>query len=183
MKQLKLKDIKSMRDYSYNQFISFIEMSNIIEDEKELSYKMLEIFFGIKKKDVKLLSIEQYEDLINRIALTFEKELILQNIIILKGVEYGLIPNFEKITAGELIDLDTLLKEDKWIEIMSILYRPLIGNINDKGEYRIEQYDEYDDKFKDIDAYTLLSCKSFFVKSFQILNRYTHTSMVTPTMK
>lgn len=173
VKQIKVKDIKSMRDYSYNTFKGFMEVSNIITDNDiELGYKILDMFYGIKRKDAKLLSIEQYELLIKKVSDTFNDEIKLQNIIIMDGVQYGFIPKFDDITAGELIDLDSLLLEDKWIEIFSILYRPIVGEINRNGEYRIVEYTEYDDRFKDIDAYTAIAVKNFFYKSCQILNQH-----------
>ena len=173
VKQLKVKDIKSMRDYTYTTFKSFMEVSNIITDnDKELGYKILDMFYDIKRKDAKLLSSEQYELLIKKVSDTFNDEIKLQNIIIMDGVTYGFIPKFDDITAGELIDLDSLLLEEKWIEIFSILYRPIIGEINKKGEYRIVEYTEYDDRFKNIDAYTAIATKNFFYKSYQILNQH-----------
>ena len=131
------------------------------------------MFYGIKRKDAKLLSLEQYELLIKKVSDTFNDEIKLQNIIIMDGVQYGFVPKFDDITAGELIDLDNLLLEEKWIEIFSILYRPIIGDINRNGEYRIVEYTEYDDKFRDIDAYTAIAVKNFFYKSCQILNQHT----------
>ena len=174
VKQIKVKDIKSMRDYTYQTFKNYMEVSNILEDNyKELGYKILDMFYGIKRKDAKLLSLEQYELLIQKVSDTFNDEIKLQNIIIMDGVQYGFIPKFDDITAGELIDLDNLLLEEKWIEIFSILYRPIIGDINRNGEYRIVEYTEYDDKFRDIDAYTAIAVKNFFYKSCQILNQHT----------
>lgn len=174
VKQIKVKDIKSMRDYSYNTFKGFMEVSNIVTDNDiELGYKILDMFYGIKRKDAKLLSLEQYELLIKKVSDTFNDEIKLQNIIIMDGVQYGFVPKFDDITAGELIDLENLLLEEKWIEIFSILYRPIIGDINRNGEYRIVEYTEYDDKFRDIDAYTAIAVKNFFYKSCQILNQHT----------
>jgi len=171
--KLTVKDIKSLRDVKYTDFIKFTELIRLSEDmgnpEEFLLYKALDIFYDIDRKTARKLVFEQTEELMRRVHAILDEEPKLQNLIIMDGVEYGLIPDFGKIETGELIDLEDLYKETKWIEIFSILYRPIEGEINKKGEYRIKEYEGYDDKFKDIDAYTALGCIGFFLKSFQIL--------------
>ena len=182
---IKVKKIDSLRDISYNQFLQFNELVALAEtlDESKdsfLTYKLLKLFYDLPKETVKRFTIEQTEELLGNVFKIFDDSPTLQNIVIMDGKEYGLIPNFSKITGGELIDLEDLFKNDKWIEIFSILYRPIVGEINDRGEYRIEEYEEYDDRFKNIDAYTAIACKNFFYKSFQILKQHTLTSTETP---
>ena len=182
---IKIKKIDSLRDISYNQFLQFNELVALaeqLEEDKDsfLTYKILKLFYELPKETVKKFTLEQTEELLSKALSIFNDSPTLQNIVIMEGKEYGLIPNFGKITSGELIDLEDLFKNDKWIEIFSILYRPIVGEINDRGEYRIEEYEEYDDRFKNIDAYTAIACKNFFFKSFQILKQHTLTSTETP---
>lgn len=191
MKQeiLKLKQINSVRDIRFQDLIKFTDFMDMLEDidnkEEILQFKALEIFYGIKSKEARKLSPNDFKMLVNKIetAIGVKTEFKLQNIIIMKGVTYGLIPNFEKVTTGELIDLDTLLTDKKFIEIFSILYRPIIGEINKKGEYRIVEYEGFDEKFKDIDVYTANACLNFFIMSFQTLNQAFLTSMIMKGMK
>lgn len=184
---LKVKDINSLRDINYTAYKQFGEIMSIMDDvnskEDFLIFKTLDIFYGIKRKEARQLMPEQIDTLVNKVLKAISEEAVLQNIIELDGIKYGLIPNFEKIKGGELIDLEELYKEDRMIELFSILYRPIIGDINTKGEYRIEPYDEYDDKFKNIDALTAMGCINFFMRSFQILNHYTHLSTETNLKK
>lgn len=190
MKQeiLKLKQINSLKDIRFQDLVKFNEFINLLEDidnkEEILQFKALEIFYGIKSKDARKLSPNDFKMLVNNIerAIGSKTEINLQNIIIMNGIEYGLIPNFEKVTTGELIDLDSLFVDKKFIEIFSILYRPIVGEINKKGEYRIAEYEGYDDKFKDIDVYTANGCLNFFIMSFQILNQAFLTSMIMKGM-
>lgn len=176
---LKLPDYNSLRDIKYSDLLKFQEIIKLNDNENEifLTYKLLDIFYGIKKSTARNLSPEQFDLLCGKVLNVLNETPELQNIIVMDNKKYGLIPNFSKITTGELIDLEDLLKEERWVEIFSILYRPLIGDINKRGEYRIEEYNGFDDKFKDIDAYTAIGCINFFYKSFQILNHLILTSM------
>ena len=58
------------------------------------------------------------------------------------------------------------------ILVLSSISRYLVFIFIVFGEYRIVEYTEYDDKFKDIDAYTAIATKNFFYKSCQILNQH-----------
>lgn len=177
---LKLPEYNSLRDIKYSDLLKFQEIVKLNDGESEvfLAYKLLNIFYGIDKETARNLSPEQFDLLCSKIFTVLNENVSLQNIIIMDGIEYGLIPNFSKITTGELIDLDDLLSNQKFIEIFSVLYRPIIGEINKRGEYRIEEYKGYDNKFKDIDAFTALGCLGFFMKSFQILNQIILSSSV-----
>tara|TARA_R110000787_G_scaffold128491_8_gene240225 strand:+ start:933 stop:1541 length:609 start_codon:yes stop_codon:yes gene_type:complete len=66
-------------------------------------------------------------------------------IIELEGTKYGIIPDWKRMTTGEWIDLENLLK-DFWMnapKIMSILYRPLTFQLGKK--YDIEPYTTRED--------------------------------------
>lgn len=92
------------------------------------------------------------------------------------GITYGFIPNFNEITAGELIDLDTLLKQQNWYGIASILYRPIVSE-DKAGRYEIEPYKAYDDKiFSEANIKFYYGFITFFYKSYQILNQSIRTS-------
>jgi hypothetical protein len=68
----------------------------------------------------------------------------LQPIITIDGVEYGFEPNLSKMSYGAYVDIskyETLVIDDKWAEIMSILYRPVTkkqGKLYDIQTYKGE---------------------------------------------
>lgn len=177
MKEIKLNEIKGLRDIKFRdllEFQAFTELENNTEDD--YTFKSLELFYGLDYDTVRALTIEQVELLTNKVAEALKEVPTLQNIITLNGIQYGLIPKFEDITAGELIDMEELRVSGELIELFSILFRPIVGKINKNGEYRIQPYSGYDDKFKDIDAYTANGCLNFFTQSFHILKILTHSS-------
>jgi hypothetical protein len=58
------------------------------------------------------------------------------------GVDYSLVPEFNKLTVGEWIDIDSNLENliPNMHQIMAILYRPLISAINDRTRI-VKDYD------------------------------------------
>ena len=76
-------------------------------------------------------------------------EHVLQRIITLDGVEYGFEPNLSQMSYGAYVDIskyESLTIDDKWSEIMSILYRPVKRK---QGKlYEIESYKGEIDKQK-----------------------------------
>lgn len=170
-----VKELKSKRDIKFTDLLRLREVIDGVPDEELdlefLSFRILDIFYGIRRRDARMLKPEQIELLINNFNTAMAEETSFNNVLIKDGIEYGFIPNFsEQLTAGELIDLDTLLKEKDYISILSILYRPIIGTFNGKGEYRIEEYKGYDDKFKDVSAFDVEGVMNLFYQSFQNLS-------------
>ena len=87
-----------------------------------------------------------------------------RKIIKLKGVEYGFIPDWEKFTAGEWIDME-LYTQDFWKtahKAMSILYRPIERRLGET--YTIVPYTAEEDAevFKDMDAPLVAGALLFF---------------------
>jgi hypothetical protein len=177
----KIDSLKQVTFKTYLEFEKFLKENDgdiTKVEETVLAYKILNIFYGLTISDIKKLSIEEVDEYLEGIFNAVHEPLTLHNTLTKDGIVYGLIPNFEKVKAGELIELDSLLAEEDWISIMSILYRPVIEGIDKKGNYMIEPYGEYSDTlFEDISAYDVLGCRNFFTKSFQILSQDTHISI------
>lgn len=180
--QQEIPIIKSLKDIKYSDLAKFREIVNLSNDEGDtetfLRYKILSIFYGIKQDKARQLQPEVFERCIHDVLVAIQDKPILNQQIIIEDTIYGLIPNFGKVSAGELIDLDNLYLENDLPAIMSILYRPIVGKINNKGEYIIEEYQGYNDKFKDISAYYVEGVLGFFYRSFQILNHCIPSSIV-----
>jgi hypothetical protein len=79
-------------------------------------------------------------------------------------VKYGLIPDFDKDTAGELIDLDKYLELKDYSRLLSILYRPITKE--ERGLYQIEPYESTHTKFLQV-SYNILLGFIFFLSLYQ----------------
>lgn len=70
-----------------------------------------------------------------------DNQLPLQQKINIKGVQYGFYPNLSKIEYGAYVDIskyNEMELDEKWAEVMSILYRPITKEIG--GLYEVEPY-------------------------------------------
>jgi hypothetical protein len=92
---------------------------------------------------IQQLNIDTYiairQDLINFFN---NVDLPLQKFITIDGVEYGFEPDLSRMAYGAYVDIskyETFEINEKWAEIMSILYRPLIKKTGKL--YDIKAYD------------------------------------------
>lgn len=175
-----MKRLINKSDLKYSQVIEYTSLVKEGQEDIDLDFlltRMLKIFYNINPKelrDYKQTELNQMVDDINTILQQPISEFM--NVIEMDGIKYGFIPNFSEITAGELIDIESLHKDNKLEELTSILYRPIIGKINKLGQYKIEDYKGYDSKFKDVSYDIVEGYMSFFVTSYLLLSRLMNTS-------
>lgn len=169
---LNLRDYNSKADIKYKDFMEFSELLKSGDDIDELflSKRILKIFYGLDLKMIRLLKQQQINILLDKISKVMEMEIKFKNIINYKGIQYGFIPNFSDITAGELIDIEDCYKNNDFISLTSILYRPIIGKIDNLGRYKIEEYKVYNDIFSEVTLDIIEGYISLFTKSFQLLS-------------
>lgn len=171
--KLNLKNYISRADVKYKDFVAF---TNLLENNDEideifLSNRILKIFYGLDIKTIRSLKQTQIDDLLERFSKVIEMpESPFRNVIIMNGIKYGFVPNFGEITAGELIDIEDCYARKDFYQLTSILYRPIVGKIDNLGRYTIEDYKGYNDKFKDITLDIIEGYMSLFTKSFQTLS-------------
>jgi hypothetical protein len=70
-----------------------------------------------------------------------DNQLPLQQKINIDGVQYGFYPNLSKIEYGAYVDIskyNEMSLDDKWAEVMGILYRPITKELG--GLYEVESY-------------------------------------------
>lgn len=121
---------------------TYLEYQKYVEEHKEDTNNikiMLKMFFDIDEKSYQKMPYNKVLEKVNIINTILNKTYKLTPIIKIKGVKYGINPNFADITMGEMLDLDT---EDIMKQI-AILYRPVIKERRKK--YLIKEYTgEYD---------------------------------------
>lgn len=106
-----------------------------------------------------------------------------ETILTLNGKEYGFIPDWEKFSAGEWIDMETYTK-DFWQtahKAMSILYRPITQKWGDT--YAIEDYTAQEDArpFLDMPAPAVAGALLFFWTTEQRLLNDLKSSLLRTT--
>lgn len=165
-----MKEIKSLKDIRYKDYQHIVSLVNQGEEDKTIAENILTYIHNLTDEEINQLSIEEYEKALKDFSdVITETKFETFNVLKYDGVTYGLIPDFQKIKASELIDMDTLYSRGQIIELISILYRPIVGEINKTGEYRIETYKAFNTTFENLDAHHVLSVLNFFSKSFLTL--------------
>ncbi|CAB4148672.1 hypothetical protein UFOVP523_17 [uncultured Caudovirales phage] len=134
----------------------FMEVSKNSNDDEFTAQKMIQIFCGIELKEVVKIAFNDMVDLVNHFNKLFSEIPKLKPTFKIKDLELGMIPNFDKITWEEYIELESQFKDfDTFHKAMAVLYRPVIEK-NKKGQYLIAPFNNVEE-FSDLMKYTPLS--------------------------
>tara|TARA_R100001163_G_C5067288_1_gene206284 strand:+ start:4594 stop:5196 length:603 start_codon:yes stop_codon:yes gene_type:complete len=162
----------------YQKFLQVSKNGDEIEMLSVLCDVPIKLIKKIKVKD-RTMIVAKMNNFINK-----KPKQELQNIINFKGIEYGFIPNFSKLTTGEFVDLESYMKDsnESLNYIMSILYRPIVKR---QGKfYNIESYNpnlETSEKFLDLPMTYVLSAFNFFFylgeNLLGVMNNYSRKEM------
>lgn len=128
----------------------FVNASQNSEDEQFLMEQMVQCFCGIELKSIAKIPMNDLTDVILSLTETLKSEGKFHERFKIKDLEFGFIPNLEKITFGEYVDLENYLQDvSNFHKAMAVMYRPIKET---KGErYSIQDYngsDEYSDLMK-----------------------------------
>ena len=154
--KLKLTIPTSLDEIPLLHYQKYMDICKGSDDAEFLGQKMIQIFCGIELKDAVKISFND----MNNLKLHFEK--LFSEIPKIKPkfkineLELGLIPNFDKISWEEYIELEThFLNFDSFHKALAVLYRPVIEK-NKKEQYLIAPFNNIDE-FGDLMKYTPLS--------------------------
>jgi hypothetical protein len=112
LSEIKLKD--------YVRFMNVVKGSN---DAEFINQKMVECFCGIDLKDVAKISLSDLDGLVEHFNKLFESKGKFIERFEFKGREFGFIPNLDKITNGEYMDIDSNISDvNNYHILMGIMY-------------------------------------------------------------
>lgn len=139
---------ESLNDITLGQYLKFkkvIEADDISEGIYKLA--VVSIFCKLKVQEAQSINLTDFDDIYKKVSEVLQQEPTFKDRFIVDNIEFGFIPNLDEITAGEYIDIDTYSsKEDGFVSIMGVLFRPITNKIKEK--YSIEDY-ESSDKYID----------------------------------
>ena len=154
----------------YQKYVKIIEDNKESQDQEFLSLKLLSIFCNITMKDAYKMPLSKYDSLLKHLSELMSSKPKLQTRFTMKDknnkkVEFGFIPNLDKMTLGEYIDAERYLTDWKDMhKAMAVLYRPIVAG--NKDFYKIEKYegtDKYSEVMKDIPCSVALGSILFFL--------------------
>jgi hypothetical protein len=178
--QLQLpKDINSVNLRDFQKFQKVVADNPEVNNDF-LEIKMLQIFAGLTYKEVQLLPVGTFDDVMRYMTILFESKTPLIRRFTMTGtdgvdVEFGFIPNLDKMTMGEYIDLNNYLEDaDSLNKAMAVLYRPIHPSYKNKTNYRISSYEGtefFSELMKDMPLGIALGAKVFFYRLGMKLSR------------
>ena len=174
---------ETLRDIKLSQWQRYIE---ILEKNKDaeltgfLEKKLLGIFCGVELKDIDRIGLNVFDNTIQHLSNILNSKPELVKTFKMTGtddvtVEFGLIPNFDKMSYGEFVDLEKYLFVDKDLHrAMAVMYRPV--KLKSKGSYLIHDYNgtEYlAEVMKNTPLDVALSARVFFYRLATKLSNFT----------
>ncbi len=173
------KDINCVKLRDFQKYLKIVE-DNEEANEEFFNIKLLEIFCNVSYNDIQSVPFGTFDEVIQYMKLLFESKPDLKRRFKLIGVdkasvELGFIPNLDKITMGEYIDLNNYFEDTANLHrAMAVLFRPIHPTYSDRDSYRISSYkgtEEYAEMMKDMPLGIALAAKVFFYRLGMKLSR------------
>lgn len=154
--KLKLTIPTSLDEIPLLHYQKYMDICKGSDDAEFLGQKMIQIFCGIELKEVVKIGFNDMLELVNHFNKLFSEIPKIKPTFKINELELGLIPNFDKISWEEYIELEThFLNFDSFHKALAVLYRPVIEK-NKKEQYLIAPFNNIDE-FGDLMKYTPLS--------------------------
>ena len=137
---------ENIGEITLDQFRKYEELTKRegIEDY-EFNKRKASIFTGIKYHDLDHISNKDFKEILEQIDIALGTDNEFTPTFTLNNIEFGFIPNLDKIKTKEFVDMD--LYKPNQIEtlhkLMAILFRP-IKKTDGFGNYSIKNYNGTD---------------------------------------
>lgn len=177
-----LNDIKLSQ---WQQYLDILGKNKDAELTDFLEKKMLGIFCDVQLKDIDRIGLSVYDNALQHLSNILNSKTELVRTFKMTGtdgvtVEFGMIPNFDKMSYGEFIDLEKYLFVDKdFHRAMAVMYRPI--KFKNKDNYLIHDYKgtEYlAEVMRDTPLDVALGARVFFYRLVKKLGDYTMDSIL-----
>jgi hypothetical protein len=170
-------DLKEITLSQYKRYQKVV--ADNTDDETYICIQMVAIFCNIEVSDVMKLPAIEFADIVKTISQTLDQSPSLTKTFKMNGVNYGFIPNMERISLGEHATIDTCMGKDELTELMlSVMYRPIKRKA---GEfYEIEEFTGDESlalNFKDTPMHIVRGAMVFFWSLFSELLQTTLCSI------
>jgi len=162
--KVKIQVPESLREISLEQYQAYNKINTEQNQNSNfLLHKTIEIFCNLNLQNVIKVELKSVVKVAKMINDLFNQDVKLVPTFTMDGVGYGFIPDLDKITLGEYIDLDNTLSDwNNMHKAMAVLYRPIKDTLKDK--YIIEDYkgSEGAEKYKQMPLDIVMGSILFF---------------------
>lgn len=147
----------------YQKYVALVKRESL--PKVEFDRRKISIFTNIPYRKIKDISQKDYDGILNQIDIALNVDAPFKNRFALHGKDYGMIPNFDKISNAEFVDLSEYGTDVETLhKLMAIIFRP-ITNKDALGNYVIEPYtgtEKYGDTMKDMPINIVNGALEFF---------------------
>lgn len=143
---------ENISEITLRQFLRLEELNKQDIDGFIYLKRKMNIFTGIPVNKMDKIKQSDFERLNTLIDSALSKDAEFVDRFELNGINYGFIPNLDKITLGEYVDLTKYgVSHETLPELMAVLFRPIINEVG--NNYEIMPYkgtEEYKEVIKDM---------------------------------
>ena len=158
---VKVKIPTSLDDITISQFQRLDKLNKSDLKDKFLDNEILKLFTGIE--NVESITKKDRDSILNSVGEALTKQGEFKQRFTLNGIEFGMIPNFDKMIGGEYSDLIKYYNDiDNLHRFMAVAFRP----IKLKDVFKNYQIVKYNGTGETSDI--MLECPMSIVKGFDI---------------
>ena len=176
---MKTKEITIPTSWSEIELKTFRAYTMYKGQNKEVSAleeKMfcVELFCNLTAEEVRSLNIQDLNNVYGELIKILEDknaQIKFEQTFKFKGKEYGFVPNLSKLSTGEWVDYEELMKQGGYWEnahkIMSILFRPITKSRGKKysiEDYNDEHINKHSEDFLSLTMDRVIGAQSFFFR-------------------
>lgn len=166
--QIELSVPDALSDITLGQYQKYLKILDQNKDDENaaefINLKTIEIFCDVEFKDVLKIPLGEAEKVLAIINKAFEEKPDIIRHFKLLNVDMGFIPNLERISLGEYIDVENNIVDWQTMhKAMAVLYRPV--NFRSKEKYTVAPYepsDEVSELMKEMPLDVAMSSMVFF---------------------
>ena len=166
--QIELSVPDALSDITLGQYQKYLKILDQNKDDDNaaefINLKTIEIFCNVNFKDVLKIPLGEAEKVLTIINKAFDEKPDIIRHFKLLSVDMGFIPNLERISLGEYIDVENNIVDWQTMhKAMAVLYRPV--NFRSKEKYTIAPYepsDEVSELMKEMPLDVAMSSMVFF---------------------
>jgi len=178
------ESIADIKLHQFQKYSILLERTDL--KPEQFDKRKVEIFTGVERNRLDLISQKDYKEIVEQIDIALNQTVEFKPTFFIQDVEFGFIPNLDKITAGEYRDLSIYGTDvNDMHKLMAVLFRP-IKNKDVLGNYEIIKYNGTE-KRADVMKYMPLSIVNgalvFFSSLANELISYTQKYMKVEQVK
>jgi hypothetical protein len=130
---------ENSNDITLGQYQKYTELLQNDLGVYQTDIRKIQIFTDLKVNEITNLAEKDREEILEQIEKALNEPTNFYNRFKIEDMEFGFIPNLDKITAGEFFDLSKYGVEIETLHnLMAVLFRPIVDKT--LSDYAIAEY-------------------------------------------